>query len=205
MKLFPKEINFFEIFDQMASNVRKGTTCMVGLLKDFDRVEDRVQEIYSIEQQGDIYTHDVMKKLNKSFLTPIDREDIHALATRMDDILDRIWAVADRIKIFRITTGRPDALEMARDIDRTVEVIDRAMQELRQKNYEHVQEHCIEINRLENRVDRNYKTALASLFEGETDPILIIKWKDIYEHLESAANCCEDVANSLEAILLKHG
>ena len=205
MKLFPKEINFFEIFDQMASNVRKGTTCMVGLLKDFDSVEDRVQEIYSIEQQGDIYTHDVMKKLNKSFLTPIDREDIHALATRMDDILDRIWAVADRIKIFRITTGRPDALEMARDIDRTVEVIDRAMQELRQKNYEHVQEHCIEINRLENRVDRNYKTALATLFEGETDPILIIKWKDIYEHLESAANCCEDVANSLEAILLKHG
>jgi len=205
MKLFPKEINFFEIFDQMASNVRKGTSCMVGLLKEFDRLEDRVQEIYSIEQQGDMYTHDVMKKLNKSFVTPIDREDIHALASRMDDILDRIWAVADRIKIFKVTEGRPDALEMARDIDRTVEVIDRAMQELRNKNYNHVQEHCIEINRLENRVDRNFKTALANLFEEETDPKLIIKWKDIYEHLESASNCCEDVANTLEAILLKHG
>ena len=205
MKLFPKETDFFAIFDQMASNASHATALLVDLLKNFDDLEDRVQKIYNAEQDGDMLTHDVMKKLNKSFLTPIDREDIHALASRMDDIIDLVWAVADRIKIFNISKPSEDALVIARDVDRTVDVINRAITELRNKKYEHVQELCIEINRLENRIDRNYKAALATLFEKETDPILIIKWKDIYERLEEAANRCEDVANTLEAIILKHG
>ncbi len=205
MKLFPKETDFFAIFDQMASNASHATALLVDLFKNFDDIEDRVQKIYNAEQDGDMLTHDVMKKLNKSFLTPIDREDIHALASQMDDIVDLVWAVADRIKIFNISKPTEDALVIARDVDRTVEVINRAITELRNKKYEHVQELCIEINRLENRVDRNYKAALAKLFEEEKDPILIIKWKDIYEHLEEAANRCEDVANILEAIILKHG
>jgi len=205
MKLFPKETDFFAIFDQMASNASHATALLVDLFKNFDDLEDRVQKIYNAEQDGDMLTHDVMKKLNKSFLTPIDREDIHALASRMDDIVDLVWAVADRIKIFNISKPTEDALVIARDVDRTVDVINRAITELRNKKYEHVQELCIEINRLENRVDRNYKAALAKLFEEEKDPILIIKWKDIYEHLEEAANRCEDVANILEAIILKHG
>ncbi len=205
MKFFPKETDFFAIFDQMASNASHATALLVDLLKNFKDIEDRVQKIYNAEQDGDMLTHDVMKKLNKSFLTPIDREDIHALASRMDDILDLVWAVADRIKIFNISKPSEDALSIAGDLDRTVDVINRAITELRNKKYEHVQDLCIEINRLENRIDRNYKAALARLFEKEPDPILIIKWKDIYEHLEEAANRCEDVANTLEAIILKHG
>jgi predicted phosphate transport protein (TIGR00153 family) len=205
MRLFPKEIDFFEIFDRMAGNVHNASGQLVELLKDFDRIDERVQEIYSIEQQGDMLTHDIIKRLNKTFLTPIDREDIHALADRMDDILDLIWAVADRIKIFKINKSNEEALSMARDLHRTVDVINMAFKELSSKNYSHVQEHCIEINRLENRVDRNYKAALASLFDGDHDPVTIIKWKDIYERLEDACNRCEDVANILEAVLLKHG
>ncbi len=205
MQFFPKETDFFAIFDQMASNVSHATALLVDLFKNFDNLEDRVQKIYNAEQDGDMLTHDVMKKLNKSFITPIDREDIHALASRMDDILDLVWSVADRIKIFNISEPTEDVLSIASDLDRTVEVINRAITELRSKKYEHVQELCIEINRLENRIDRNYKAALANLFDKESDPILIIKWKDIYEHLEEAANRCEDVANTLEAIILKHG
>ena len=205
MKLFPKETDFFEIFEQMANNVSKGVNMLLELFRNFDNLEDRVQDIYAVEQEGDMLTHDVMKRLNKTFLTPVDREDIHALASRMDDILDMVWAVADRIKIFKITEPTEEAISVTRDIDRTVGVISRAISELKAKKYDHVQEHCIEINRLENRIDRDYKAALARLFENEKDPILIIKWKDIYERLEEASNHCEDVANILEAIILKHG
>ena len=206
MKLFPKEINFFEIFDQMSENVRRGTTQLVDLFKNFNpgKIDEMAEEIYATEQKCDMITHDVIKKLNKTFLTPIDREDIHILATRMDDIMDLTWAVADRLKIYKIESIREDALEIARDLDRTVDVIDRAMKELHQKNYDHVQEHCIEINRLENRIDKHFKAALGNLFENETDPRMIIKWKDLYECLEKASNRCEDVANILESIVLKH-
>jgi len=204
MKLFPKEIDFYEIFDQMAANAAKSTQLLLDLLKNFDNIEDRIQEIYGLEQEGDMLTHDVIKRLNRTFLTPIDREDIHALASHIDDIVDCVWAFADRLKVFQIEKPTEDALSITRDLDRTVNVISKAIVELRAKKYDHVQEHCIEINRLENRIDRAYKAALGNLFANEKDPVLIIKWKDLYETLEKASNVCEDVANILEAVLLKN-
>jgi len=204
MKLFPKEVDFYEVFIKMAQNANRATSMLLDLLKNMDRIEDRVEEIYGVEQEGDMLTHDVIKRLNRTFLTPIDREDIHALATRIDDIVDRVWAVADRIKVFRVTSATESAISICRDLDRTTQVLNKAIIALQAKQYDHVQEHCIEINRLENRIDRDFKAALGSLFENEKDPVMIIKWKDLYENLEKAANRCEDVANILEAVLLKN-
>ncbi len=204
MKLFPKEVDFFEIFDRASLNLTRAATLLVALMENFDNLDARAKEIYEVEQEGDILTHEIMKKLNKTFLTPIDREDIYALASRLDDVLDLIWGAVDRLSIFKIKESTPEAIKISKDLLTTTEVMHRAIHKLKEKNYSHVQEYCIEINRLENRIDRDFRDALAKLFEEVKDPILIIKWKEIYEHLEDCADKCEDVANIIEAIVLKH-
>jgi predicted phosphate transport protein (TIGR00153 family) len=204
MRLFPKEIDFFELFDRAATNLTKATSVLVALMENFHTLEERSKEIYEIEQDGDMLTHDIMRKLNKTFITPIDREDIHALASRMDDILDLIWGGVDRMLVFKITAPTQEAIEIAKDLHMTTEVVQKTIKELRGKNYSHVQEHCIEINRLENRIDRVFRDALGKLFDDIKDPLLIIKWKEIYEHFENASDRCEDVANVLEGIVLKN-
>lgn len=204
MGLFPKEIDFFEIFDRAALNLTKAGVLLVSLMENFDRLDERAKEIYEVEQEGDVLTHEIMKKLNKTFITPIDREDLYALASRLDDILDLIWGAVDRLSVFKITEPTEAAVTMAKDILTTTEVIHKAIHKLKEKQYSHVQDFCIEINRLENRIDRDFRDALGKMFEEMKDPILIIKWKEIYEHLENASDKCEDVANILEAIVLKH-
>ena len=204
MKLFPKEIDFFEIFDRAALNVTKAASLLVALMENFDNIEVRTKEIYEVEQEGDILTHEIMKKLNKTFITPIDREDLHSLASSLDDVVDLIWAAVDRLSVFKIKKSTEEAVKMSKDILATTEAMHRAIHKLKEKNYNHVQDYCIEINRLENMVDRDFRDALGKLFDEVTDPILIIKWKEIYEHLENASDKCEDVANVLEAIVLKY-
>ncbi len=204
MGLFPKEIDFFEIFDRAALNLTKAGVLLVALMEKFDRLEERAKEIYEVEQEGDILTHEIMKKLNKTFITPIDREDLYALASRLDDVLDLIWGAVDRLVVFKLTEATNEAIAMSKDVLATTEVLHKAIHKLKEKQYTHVQEYCIEINRLENRIDRDFRDALGKLFEEIKDPILIIKWKEIYEHLEDASDKCEDVANIIEAIVLKH-
>jgi predicted phosphate transport protein (TIGR00153 family) len=204
MKLFPREIDFFEIFDRAALNVTKAATLLVALMENFDNLEARTKEIYEVEQEGDILTHEIMKKLNKTFITPIDREDLHSLASSLDDVLDLIWGAVDRLSVFKIKKSTVEAVKMSKDILATTEAMHKAIHKLKEKNYNHVQDYCIEINRLENMVDRDFRDALGKLFDEVTDPILIIKWKEIYEHLENASDKCEDVANVLEAIVLKY-
>jgi predicted phosphate transport protein (TIGR00153 family) len=204
MGLFPREIDFFEIFDRDALNITKASVMLVALMENFDRLDERAKEIYEVEQEGDVLTHEIMKKLNKTFITPIDREDLHALAASLDDILDLIWGAVDRMVVFKITKATDEAIEMAKELQTTTEVIHKAIHKLKEKQYGHVQDYCIEINRLENKIDRTFRDALGKLFEEVKDPILIIKWKEIYEHLEDASDKCEDVANVLEAIVLKY-
>lgn len=204
MRLFPKEIDFFEIFEKAATNLTKATSLLVRLMEDFKNLEERAKEIYEVEQDGDMLTHDIMRKLNKTFITPIDREDIHALASRIDDILDLVWGAVDRMVVFKITEPTQEAIEIAKDLHQTTEVLQKTIKELKEKNYAHVQEHCIEINRLENRIDRIFRDALGKLFDDMQDPRMIIKWKEVYEHLENASDRCEDVANVLEGIVLKN-
>lgn len=204
MKLFPKETDFFEIFDRVALNVSKAATLLVSLMENFENLDEKAKEIYEVEQEGDMLTHDIMKKLNRTFITPIDREDLHSLASRLDDVLDMIWASVDRLTVFKLEESTPEAIVMSRDLLTTTEAVHKAIHKLKEKKYAHVQEYCIEINRLENRVDRTFRDALGKLFDEIKDPILIIKWKEIYEHLEDASDRCEDVANILESIVLKH-
>lgn len=204
MKFFPKEIDFFEIFDRASVNITKAATLLVSLMENFDNIDIRAKEIHELEQDGDMLTHDIMKKLNKTFITPIDREDLYALASRLDDILDLIWAVADRLTVFKLKESTNEAIVMSKDLLTTAEYVHKAIKKLKEKNYSHVQEYCIEINRLENRIDRGFRDALGKLFDEIKDPILIIKWKEIYEHLEDASDKCEDVANVIESIVLKN-
>jgi len=204
MKFFPKEIDFFEIFDRASVNVTKAASLLVDLMENFDNIEARAKEIYEVEQEGDILTHEIMKNLNKTFITPIDREDLHSLAASLDDVLDLIWGAVDRLMVFKIRETTKEAISMSKDLLVTTEVMQKAIKNLKEKNYSHIQDYCIEINRLENRIDRDFRDALGRLFDEVKDPILIIKWKEIYEHLEDASDRCEDVANVLEAIVLKY-
>ena len=205
MRLFPKKIDFFEFFDKAVTNLCKGTDLLVSLMEDFTDVENKVKQIYEIEQEGDILTHDIMRQLNQTFITPIDREDIQQLATSLDDILDHIWAAVDKLVVFKIEKPTPDSIHLVKELQETAEVIRKAMKELRAKDYDRVKEHCIEINRLENKVDRTFRNALGELFDDYKDDVaMIIKWKNLYEHFEDAADKCEDVANILETIVLKH-
>ena len=204
MAFFPKKIDFFEIFDKAVDNLAKATDTLVDLFTNFQDVEKKVKAIYEFEQEGDLLTHDIMKELNKTFLTPIDREDIHELAARIDDVLDLIWSSVDRLLVYRIDAPTPEAISIAVDLQTTAGILKKAIRELRTKAYSHVQDLCIEINLLENRIDRKSRDALGNLLNNESDPVHIIKWIDIYQLLEDAADRCEDVANILEGIVLKH-
>ena len=204
MKLFPKSVDFFDTFELIATNISNAAEEFVELLENIHEINKRAKIIHEMEQDGDMFTHDVMKKLHKTFITPIDREDLYALASRLDDILDALWAAADRMTVFKLNESTKWSLTMAKDLHTTVELVHRAIKKLKAKNYSHVQDVCIEINKFENKIDRGFRDALAELFDEIKDPILIIKWKEIYEHIEVASDRCEDVANILEAIVLKH-
>jgi predicted phosphate transport protein (TIGR00153 family) len=204
MVLFPKTIDFFVQFDRALENLSKAANVLVDMLNNFDTFEKKAKAIYEFEQEGDMLTHDIMKDLNKTFLTPIDREDIHALASRIDDVLDLIWAGVDRMVVYKIEKPTAEVISIAEDLQMTADVLIKAFRELRAKQYSRVQEHCIEVNRLENRIDRKYRDALGKLVNSANDPVFIIKWKDIYQILEDASDRAEDIANILESIVLKY-
>ncbi len=203
-KLLPKETDFFIMFEKAALNVNKGAVILVEMMEDLSMATSKAKEIYEAEQEGDMITHEVMRKLNKTFLTPVDREDIHALINNIDNVLDLIWASADRAELFKLESAPPEAVELCKTLLETTEFITKAVACLKDKKYSYIQEYCIEINRLENRGDRIFREALVKLFDNIKDPILVIKWKEVYEHLEEANDTCEDVADILESIILKH-
>lgn len=206
MALFPKKIDFYELFDRAIDNLANCTDLLVETFKNFEKIdfEKNAKAIYAFEQEGDMITHDIMRKLNQTFLTPIDREDIHELASRIDDVLDHIWGTVDRMLVFKITKLTPEIMIVAEDMQMMADILKKSMRDLREKQYARVQEHCIEINRLENRIDRIHRDALGKLLNEPNDPLYVIKWKDIYQLLEEASDRAEDVANILESIVLKY-
>lgn len=205
MRWFPKKIAFFDLFDKAIENANTASMRLAELMENYTDVENKVKEIYEIEQEGDLITHDIIRKLNQTFITPIDREDLHLLCTKIDDIVDHIWASVDKMIVFKLDEPIMDAVYLARELHDTTKIMQKAFKELEAKNWDHVKEYCIEINRMENRIDRIYRNALGDIFENfKDDPVMIIKWKDILEHLEEAADKCEDIANVLESIVLKH-
>ena len=192
------------MFEKAVLNVNKSAALLLEMMEDLSIADIKSKEIYEAEQEGDMLTHEIMRKLNKTFLTPVDREDIHALANNVDDVIDLVWAVADRTVLFRLDSAPPEAVELCKTLLETTEYISKAVGCLKDKKYSYIQEYCIEINSLENKGDRIFREALVQLFDNIKDPILVIKWKEVYEHLEEALDTCEDVANILEGIVLKH-
>jgi len=166
-------------------------------------VRAKAREIEEIEHRGDSLTHEIVKKLNTSFITPIDREDILAMASSLDDVIDLIHAAATRIVLFKITEPTPQAKELGFIILRSARELERGISRMSTRMGE-VYEHCVEVNSLENEADRVCRDAIAWLFEHEKDPVAIIKWKEIYETLETATDRCEDAANVLEGVALKN-
>jgi predicted phosphate transport protein (TIGR00153 family) len=176
------------------------------MLNTWDSAAERVDVMTELEHQGDTITHQIMAQLHRSFVTPFDREDIALLAHTMDDVVDFIHAAADAMLIYKVGQPTQRARELADIIVQAAIEVEQAMPRLRCRGAElrRVLDYCVEMNRLENMADRVYRSALAELFSDAVDMVQIIKWREIYEHMESATDRCEDVANVLEGVALKH-
>ena len=201
VRLLPKETKFFDMFEQMSSNLILGANAIADLLREFKDTPTHVKKIKDIEHAGDDLTHAVFVKLNSTFITPFDREDIHLLASSLDDVLDFINAAADRIMLYKITNAPPAAFEIALIIVKQAEALSRAVRNL--EKLKDVLPHCVEVNRLENEADRLCREAIGKLFDSERDPIALIKIKELLEVLETATDKAEDAANVLETVVLK--
>ncbi len=201
--LIPKDEKFFQMFKEMAYNIVEGATLLKEMLDNWEDPAGCQRRIKDVEHKGDQQTHDIIKKLNKSFITPFDREDIYALSSALDDILDLIDASAQRFIMFNVEKPTPEAKELAFLILKGTQTIEKAVSHLGQK-FEHIAEHCVEVNALENEADRVCREAISRLFDEEKDPIQLIKWKEIYETLERATDKCEDAANILESVVVKN-
>jgi uncharacterized protein len=202
VRIVPRETKFFDMFAEMASNLMEGATTLRALFQDYKDVPVSVQKIKDIEHKGDDMTHAVVIKLNQTFITPFDREDIHALASALDDVLDYINSAADRLLMYKITSTPNAALKLADVIVRQSDELSKAVS-LLEKNQQKVLEHCVEVNRLENEADAVARDAIGHLFQDEKDPIQLIKIKELLEVLETATDKAEDAANVLETVILK--
>ncbi|MBI2104355.1 MAG: DUF47 domain-containing protein [Candidatus Omnitrophica bacterium] len=203
-RLIPKEESFFDLFEQSANILLSAAGLLVEATERFETLPENAKRLERLEHDGDQITHDIMARLNRTFITPIDREDVHRLASALDDVLDLIEASTERFVLFKIPAILPQAKEIARVIQQQVQEIHRVIPKLRHMRHASIMEHCIEINRLENVGDRLLRDAFAALFDGAPDPITVIKWRELYELLESATDKCEDVAVAIESIVLKN-
>lgn len=203
--LQPREDRFYRLFEEDAANVRKGAEMLLAMLTDYTDVAAKAKAIKQVEHEGDTLTHDMYQQLNKVFVTPLDREDIAAIASALDDVLDLVEASADDFVVLHVEQPLPPALQMAEIIVKSAIEIQEAFATLKRLGKERPALHrrLEEINRLENEGDDVYRVAVESLF-AQTDPILIIKWKQIYDHLERAIDMCENVADVLHGMLLKY-
>lgn len=201
--LIPKDEKFFEMFRQMGTIITEGAEALCKMMDDFSDPQASQRLIKEIEHKGDQQTHAIINKLNKTFVTPFDREDIYALASGLDDILDLIDASAQRFVMYRVDAPTPAAKELADIILRSCQAVECSLKHLGGKN-EDICSCCVDINALENEADRACREAISKLFDEEQDPIQLIKWKEIYETLEKATDKCEDAANVLESVVMKN-
>jgi predicted phosphate transport protein (TIGR00153 family) len=204
-RFFPKPVAFLDLFEAAADNVLDGARLFHALVSDFRDVELKTTKIKSLESQGDRITHEAIDRLNKTFITPIDREDIHELITKLDDILDLIDAAAHRLVLYRIEAPTAELVAISEQLIEPIERIKRALLHMdNMKNARAILAECHEINRLEGEADELHRIAISKLFDDEKDPIQILKWKEIYENLEEATDRCEDVGNIIEGVVIKN-
>jgi uncharacterized protein len=201
-RLIPREHRFFDDFQALAQEIQRGAALLEDMLRPERPLWDKADEIKEVEHNCDFLTHEIIKRLHRTFVTPLDREDIHAMASSLDDVIDAIDASAAIVRLYQIQHVRADARELARMISQSTAQIVSATKALGGKG--NVSQFAVEINRLENEADRAHQDGVRRLFEEERDPVAIMKWKEILDYLEQATDRCEDVANVLESVVVKH-
>ena len=201
-KFLPKEERFYDDFVALAEEIRRGASILEEMLAPEQPIWDKADEIKEVEHKCDFLTHEIIQRLHRTFVTPLDREDIHSLARSLDDVMDAIDDSAAIVRLYQIAVVRDEARELARIIMASADQVVKAMKALERRKG--VAEPAVEINRLENEADRTHQRAVGRLFEEERDPIIVIKWKEILDFLEEATDRCEDVANVLEGVVVKH-
>jgi predicted phosphate transport protein (TIGR00153 family) len=201
-RVIPRNENFYDLFVRAAANVADAAGLLLKLLTDYHDPDAAHAEIRQREHEGDEFTHQIMRALNTTFVTPFDREDIHRLASLLDDILDGVEAVADLLVLHQIEQPLPEMRQQAEVLARAADQTYQAMTDL--PSFRGLDHYWVEINRLENEGDRIYRKTVARLFSGEYKAMDVLKWKDLVDQLEAAIDKCEDVANTLESIVLKH-
>lgn len=202
--LIPREDKFFRLFEQAAANVLRGAELLSDLLNNFTDVATKVKLIQATEHEGDALTHEIFEQLNRTFVTPLDREDIAAIAKALDDVLDFIEASADAFQLYDIDEPTSAAIEMGELILQAAQQMEKAILAMRhRKQAAHIREAVVEINRIENLADQVYRGAMSSLFR-QADPVRMIKWKQVYDYLEQATDLCEDVGDVLQGVMLKN-
>ena len=200
----PKEVNFFLLFDKLANIAVEAAVFFSEVVVKGQICEETISKMREIEHQGDEVTHDIFKRLNTTFITPFDREDIHALANELDSVIDMLNTMTNRMMTYRLTHATDDLVQFSSVIEKSVRAVAHAVAGLRDtKHYQSVLDTCIEINRLENVGDTMRDNILCKLFDTSTDPIYIIKWKEVYQDAETILDVCEDVANVVESIIVK--
>jgi uncharacterized protein len=198
----PKEREFFDLFEEAGANIVRAAELLERMLEGWPDNAALARDVVVCEQEGDRITHDIIQRLNSTFVTPIDREDIYALASALDDVVDFIEEVSDFLALYRIEAPMDQATELARILHQSSRAIADAIPRLR--TFRDIHHYTVEVNRLENDGDRVVRQALASLFETGIDPMLVIRWKDIFERLEDGIDATETVANILEGIVIKN-
>ena len=201
-RLIPREERFYDDFTALGEEIRRGAQMLEEMLAPEQPIWDKADEIKEVEHKCDFLTHEIIQRLHRTFVTPLDREDIFALARSLDDVMDAIDASATIVRLYHIDTVRADARELARIIMASADQLLVALKALERRKG--VAEPAVEINRLENEADRAHQTAVRRLFEDERDAVQIMKWKEILDFLEEATDRCEDVANFLEGVVVKH-
>jgi hypothetical protein len=204
-QFFPKDEKFFDLLERASMNLSKGAKAFRNMLQDYTDIEHKVRHIKDLEHEGDIITHEIFDKLNRTFITPIDREDIHKITSEIDDVLDYVLGTADRMLLYKVKVPTPQATKMVDILITAIEEMGKAIHSLKDlKRSRRTLDYCIEINRLENEGDSIHRSVIADLFSDGKDPVEIIKWRDIYNHLENAIDKCEDVADAIESIVVKN-
>jgi uncharacterized protein Yka (UPF0111/DUF47 family) len=205
-RLFPSEGKvFFDLFERHAAKTVEAARLLQAMLGNPGDLADQARRIKDLEHEGDVITHRAVEILHRTFVTPIDRGDIHRLISRLDDVLDLVDATSERVWLYGIQASDRDACDLAGTLVNAVSEVSRAMVGLRDlKNRDAILQVCMEINRYENEGDTLLRRAVARLFQESKDPMLVIKWKDIYEFLEDAIDRCEDIANVVEGVALEY-
>jgi predicted phosphate transport protein (TIGR00153 family) len=198
----PRDREFFDLFEEAGGNIVRAAALLEQMLADYPDRSQLARDILICEQEGDRITHDIIRRLNETFVTPIDREDIHSLASALDDVVDFIEEVADYMGLYKIEAPMEQAQRQTQILHQAARQIAAAVPRLR--GFQDISHYTVEINRLENDGDRVTREAMGALFDNGIDPMVVIRWKDIYERLESAIDATEQVANILESVVIKN-